>query len=355
MDSSEHPLIDVVLTTYGPVPYIEQALDSVLAQTYPNWRLTVVDNSPETGGARGALDGYPEDPRVRYLATGGLNQAENWTAAFRSADAPYIAMIHDDDFWEPEFLARRAAALEAHPECAIAFSAYREIDGDGREIALRAPRVPEGVLRPEAFVPVEFVRNAIPTCAVLYRRSAFEAVGGSFDADSGYIDYDLWMRLAVRYPVYSLHVWDCSMRFHEGSVTATFHSSKRNGELWLRFVERAEAAIDAVNPDLVPQRVRRRRRAAALLSIAADELEADNRAEAKRVLRGALRLHPRSVLDPRVPVMALALATGPRASRLLISARSLKVRLDIPTHDHDVKRRIDDLRVGAGRRWGRAA
>src|SRR5215208_6287597 len=123
MEAGTPPLVDVVLPTYGPVPYLGESLDSVLAQTYPAWRLTLIDNSPETGGARAVLDRYGDDPRLRYQATGGLTQAANWTAAFRSGDAPYIAMIHDDDLWEPEFLERRIAALEAHRDCAFVFSA----------------------------------------------------------------------------------------------------------------------------------------------------------------------------------------------------------------------------------------
>src|SRR3954451_14854035 len=72
------PLVDIVLPTHGPVPYLGEALASAFAQTYPAWRLTVVDNSPESGGAEGALAPYRSDPRVCYIATGGLNQAENW-------------------------------------------------------------------------------------------------------------------------------------------------------------------------------------------------------------------------------------------------------------------------------------
>src|SRR4051794_18967017 len=62
------PLVDIVLTTYGPVPYLAAALASAFAQTYEHWRLTLVDNSPETGEARAVLAPHEGDPRVRYLA-----------------------------------------------------------------------------------------------------------------------------------------------------------------------------------------------------------------------------------------------------------------------------------------------
>jgi glycosyltransferase involved in cell wall biosynthesis len=345
MEAGTPPLVDVVLPTYGPVPYLRDALDSVLAQTYPAWRLTLIDNSPETGGARAVLDRYGDDPRLRYQATGGLSQAENWNAAFRSGDAPYIAMIHDDDVWAPEFLERRVAAMEAHPECAFVFSAYREIDSEGRIRAIHAPRVPAGPLPPEQFVPVEFVRNAIPVCSVLYRRSAFAAVGASFDPTAGYIDYDLWLRLAVRYPVYSLHEWDNDSRVHDGSVTTAFQESRRNGELWLRLVDHAEATLAGADRELVPTRLRRRRRSAAILSVAADDLQAGDRKQALAGLRRGLRLYPRAVIDARVPFLLVGLATGRLGGKLIAGARAAKLRWDIPTHDHDVKRRLDDLRL----------
>src|SRR4051794_31742490 len=178
------PLVDVVLPTYGPVPYLGEALASALAQTYPAWRLTVVDNSPETGGAEGVLAPYMSDARVRYMATGGLGQAENWNAALAAGDAPYVAMLHDDDLWDPEFLDRRVAGLEEHRECAFAFSAYREIDEQGALVGVHAPRIRAGVLPPAHFVRREFARNVVAVISVMYRRSALDAVGdGPFRAE----------------------------------------------------------------------------------------------------------------------------------------------------------------------------
>jgi glycosyltransferase involved in cell wall biosynthesis len=346
-DPLSQPLVDIVLPTYGAVPYLAEALDSAFAQTYSNWRLTLVDNSPETGGARGVLEPYQDDPRVRYLATGGLSQADNWTAGFRSGDAPYIAMLHDDDLWDPPFIARRVTEMEAHPACAMVFSAYRQIDERGRVIGLHAPRARQGVLEPAEFVPREFVRNAIPVTTVLYRRTAFESAGGSFDGASGYIDYHLWIRLAARHPVLSLHLQDCSLRSHGGSVTSAFQNSQRNGEVWLRFVDHAEAAIDEVDPALVPARLRHRRRAAALVSVAADEAMTGHPDEVRRLLRAALRLHPPAVLDPRIAVLAALLTTGPRAAGFVAAARKFKTRWHIPTSRQDLKRRVDDLQLTA--------
>jgi hypothetical protein len=325
------------------VPFLEEALQSALAQTYANASITVVDNSPESGGARAIVARYESDPRLHYLATGGLSQAENWNAAFRSGNAPYIGMLHDDDRWDPGFIERRVTAMEAHPECAFVFSSYREIDENGREAAVRASRIKAGVHPPETFVPRQFEHNVVPVATVLYRRTAFEAVGGMFQPGAGNIDLELFLRLALRYPVLSLDVRDCSMRVHPGTVTTTARVNSQKGEMRLGYLDYAERAIDATRPDLVPQRMRRRRRAAATLTAAGDELQAGRVAEARRHLRAAVRLHPPIVLDVRVVILATLVLIGRRAAGLIASARAFERRWNIPIHPREVKRRADDL------------
>jgi hypothetical protein len=336
------PPVDIVLTTSGPVPFLEEALQSALAQTYANANITVVDNSPESGAARAIVARYESDPRLHYLATGGLSQAENWNAAFRSGTAPYIGMLHDDDLWDPDFIERRVAAMEAHPECAFAFSTYREIDETGRESAVRASRIEPGVHHPETFVPRQFEHNVVPVATVLYRRTAYEAVGGRFQPGAGNIDLELFIRLALRYPVLSLDVRDCSMRVHAGTVTTTARVNSFKGEMRLGYLDHAERAIDAVRPELVPRSMRHRRRAAATLTAAGDDLQAGRVAEARRRLRAAIRLHPPIVLDVRVVILATLVLIGPRAAGALAWARGFEQRWNIPIHPREVKRRADD-------------
>lgn len=342
------PLVDVCLPTYGPVPYLAEALEGMVAQSYEHWRLTLVDNSPETGGAAAVLEPYLTDPRVRYLATGGLDQAHNWTTAMRSGDAPYVAMLHDDDIWEPGFLERRVAFLEAHPECGLVFSNYREIGADSKEIAPRAPRLAPGVHQPLDFVPREYLDNVIPVATVLYRRSAFDAAGGDFDPRIKFPDYELWLRMAVQRPVGFLDVRDCRLRIHPASVTSTMRSY---GQAWLDFVERADEIIARDLPAaLPPLRFRRRRRSAALLTCALDAYQEGRMSDAAGFLRRALRTYPRSLLDPRVPALLMLLASGGRGRRALERTRVLQRRYHLQVHRFDLRMLLDDLMVRAGLR-----
>ncbi|MDQ1741601.1 MAG: hypothetical protein QOE53_3253, partial [Pseudonocardiales bacterium] len=200
-----------------------------------------------------------------------------------------------------------------------------------------------GVHQPETFVPRQFEHNVVPVATVLYRRTAFEAVGGMFQPGAGNIDLELFIRLALRYPVLSLDVRDCSMRVHDGTVTTTARVNSFKGEMRLGYLDYAERAIDAARPELVPRQMRRRRRAAATLTVAADELQAGRVANARRRLREAVRLHPAIVLDLRVVVLATLVLIGPRAAGAVALARGIERRWNIPIHPREVKRRADDV------------
>ena len=85
--------VDVGLTAYRRATYICEAIESVLAQTFDRWRLTVCDNGPGGGEIERAIQPYLSDPRVVYLATTrDLTLAANWTNALNQGTGPYVAV-----------------------------------------------------------------------------------------------------------------------------------------------------------------------------------------------------------------------------------------------------------------------
>lgn len=313
--------VDIVLPTYGEPRYLKEAIDSVIGQSLLNWRLVVFDNSPEDGRAATVVEPYMADPRVQRVVTGKLSQAENYTRGLRHGVAPYVALLPDDEYWEQGFLARRVAFLDSHPACGLVFSASRVIDDRGDEIAERTHRLTEGVHVPEDFVPRLFEHQVITTTPVLMRRSACEAVGAYFSGAYGtLIDYEMWLRMAVSFPVGYLAVRDCAGRFHGESVTAT--SSLLRGQERLRLVAHAEQLIRDNSPPLdVPRRLARRRRARVLVTCALDAAQSGDTPAARGYLRGSVRLHARVVFDPRVWVALGILATGTRGRLALERVR----------------------------------
>ena len=101
------PVVDVGVPTWGRPQYLRETIESVLAQTFQRWRLTVSENGPGDEEIRAIVEPYLDDSRVRHVPTGSeISAPENATRAIEAGDAPFVALLHDDDRWDPEFLAR---------------------------------------------------------------------------------------------------------------------------------------------------------------------------------------------------------------------------------------------------------
>jgi glycosyltransferase involved in cell wall biosynthesis len=328
----EPPLVDVGIPAHERPAYTREALECVLAQTLRRWRTTISENGDHPDVVREALQPLLADPRVDFVERPPTVPAsENWTALIQTGTAPYVALLHDDDLWDPEFLERRVDFLERHPDCAFVFSATKEVDGSGR-VTRHAPfELEEGIHEPERFVPVLYNHNVIGPPSILVRRSAYEAVGPSFHKEIfPFYDYEMWLRLAVRYPAGYLRVRDCSVRIHD--VRATFEL-RNYGASYLQILDYADELIPRELPSArIPPRLRRRRRARAHLTSALDALVEAGRRPALAHLLKAVRMHPPSVFDARFVGGLGALALGPAGPEMLRRARRFVLRRGLSLH-----------------------
>jgi glycosyltransferase involved in cell wall biosynthesis len=322
--------VDVCVPTRGAAPYLEQTLDSVLAQTFEDWSMLISENGPEGGELEDRIRRYLSDPRIHYSATGGdLGAAQNHTRLIQAGSAPYVGIIHDDDRWHPEFLARRFEFLEAHAECGFVFSGNLEIDEQGREVRRSRLVLAEGAHESAEVAELLMQRNVIGIPTVLVRRSAYEAVGPAFDDETLAFDYEMWLRLTLRFRVGYLAVRDADYRVHSQQVTMT---SRRRGEQNVRLLEQIEALLDGAPTVDVDRKPLRRRLAGAHLSAALDSLQDADKPSARRHLGHALRIHPSVAVDPRTPAALLGLALGARGRRALDRARYLVLRKGLRVH-----------------------
>jgi glycosyltransferase involved in cell wall biosynthesis len=191
------PMVSVVLTVYNRLEFFAQALASVRAQTFENYEVIIADDSG-TGAAR-ELSLAPNDPRIVYHANrASLGVALSLRAAMGRARGQYIAILNDDDLWEPEFLARLAPPLEARSNRMLAFCDHAIIDANGHvdEAATESNTkrfgrwgLAEGdIPDPKAFV---LRHNGVPLAmGSLFRASAFPRERLVSDVAGA---YDFWM------------------------------------------------------------------------------------------------------------------------------------------------------------------
>jgi glycosyltransferase involved in cell wall biosynthesis len=221
------PLVSVIMPTYKRLDSLPQALESVLAQTYGNFEILVSDNGPSEEVAN--LAASYGDERIRYRHNGGnIGPMRNALAAYRIARGAYLATLHDDDIWEPNFLQRLVPPLEADPDLTLAFSDHWIIRGDGAidhvvtETETRRygkDRLREGVYRP--FYHLALVERAVnPVVAGVLRKSAID--WDYFPQDMAPA-YDLWLAyLASRHGRGAYYCPDRLSRYrmHGSSLTA---------------------------------------------------------------------------------------------------------------------------------------
>lgn len=134
------PKAAIIVPAYNVERTIGETLRSLLAQTFSDFELIVVDD----GSSDRTLDvvaGF-DDPRIRVIrqANRGLAGAHN--TGVHAAAAPYIGFCDADDLWAPEKLARHVAHLDANPAVGLSFAGSRMIDDDGRPFgASQSPKL----------------------------------------------------------------------------------------------------------------------------------------------------------------------------------------------------------------------
>jgi glycosyltransferase involved in cell wall biosynthesis len=293
-------LVDVGIPTYGQPRFLGEAIECVLAQTISSWQLTISENGPASDEVGGIVERYLSDPRVRYVTTGtNLGGGQNSTSLLRGGRAPYVALLHDDDRWKPEFLARRLPFLEANPSCGLVFSSCDFIDEQGSVVYRFAPKLGEGIQPRQGFLRTLYRRNVICIPTVLVPRWCYEAVGPAFSDSVLFYDYEMWLRIAFRFDIGFLNVSDASYRLHRAQTTHGIASNM--GEHRIALLDAVESTVP---PDF-PSLERRRARSGALLRVALEALERGDRRTAVACLRKAIREHPVGPLDPKMASLVI--------------------------------------------------
>jgi Glycosyl transferase family 2 len=332
-------LVDVGIPVRGRVRYIAEAIESVVAQSASYWRLTISEDGPGSAKVEAVVRPYLRDPRIRHVTTNQrVGAALNHSLLIQAASAPYVALLHDDDRWEPHFLERRVSFLERHDECGLVFSPVSFIDKDGRATERSLAELPEGCHSSERVVSIMLDHNPVPFPSVLVRRSAYEAVGCAFDDRFKRLyDYEMWLRLAVRFAVGYLTTCDSCWRVHGDQSTHSVENRRREFALLL---EQANVGVREYLPQLRPTGMQTRRVLAGwTLTNALDAVEQGRRGVALRELAAALHTYPLASFDVRTPAMLASLVFGRSGSRSLHRVRQVVRRHQVDVHPMRALRR----------------
>ena len=267
--------VSVILPSYNRPAFLRAAVDSVFAQTLPDWELVIADDGSD-GETRGYVQALGRDPRVQVVSldhSGNPGAVRN--AAAQRARGHWLAFLDSDDVWMADKLERQLQAMAAHPERQWSYGAIDRIDATGNVIPRRTPAHP----RPQGDILEDVIRwragIAMPT--VMVTRELFARVGGFDEAHPMFEDFDLWLRLATASPATAIDVPLAGVRFH-----ATHYGShgERGYRDWIALFERWRPRISAAHL----QRALDEQCVACLIGIAHARIAAGRPVDALRVM-----------------------------------------------------------------------
>jgi Glycosyl transferase family 2 len=187
------PLVTVLMAVHNGEPFVRQSLQSVLAQTYNEFELLVIDDA--------STDTTPEivrrlgDNRVRLIRNErNLGQVPSLNRGLREAQGEYVARLDADDICLSERLARQVAVLESNPAVCLVGSWIQAVDERGRELGRLQRTLTDYV---DFLYHTLIMRVYISHPASMYRRAPVLALGGYDETKGPAEDKDLWRKLAL--------------------------------------------------------------------------------------------------------------------------------------------------------------
>ena len=192
MALSPQPLVSIITPSFNQAQYLEQTIQSVVEQDYPNLELIVMDGG-STDGSKAIIEKYA--PRLSYWQSqkdGGQTDAIN--QGFTRAKGEVLAWLNSDDLLYPDAVSKAVEALRRYPQAVMVYGNCDLVNGQGKFIKrFPAAQTDLGKLR-QGYVH-------IPQQAAFFLAEAWKKVGPLDPSFFFAMDYDLWTRLAKLGPL----------------------------------------------------------------------------------------------------------------------------------------------------------
>jgi glycosyltransferase involved in cell wall biosynthesis len=224
------PLISVVIPAYNSEKTIQETIKSVLKQSFKNLELIVIDD----GSKDSTFDIVSSfsDSRLRVFSYLNAGVSASRNRGLAKAAGEFISFLDADDLWTPDKLEAQLKALEANPQAAVAYSWTDYIDELGQFLYPGNHPTATGDVYSELLVN-DFLENGSNP---LIRREALRQVGGFDESLCGPEDWELFIRLAARYPFVVVPRSQVLYRMSTNSIS--FNLSRQEAQC-LQVIERA--------------------------------------------------------------------------------------------------------------------
>lgn len=250
MNLTANPLISVVMPVHNALPFLSESIGSILAQTLTDFEFVILDDASTDGSLELLREWSRRDQRIQIHESKkrlGLSGSSN--AVVAKARAPLVARMDADDIAHPDRLRKQWDVIASCPDVAVVGTLCNGIDGTGREVR---PRDRWRLVRRSVYVP-------FPHGSAMFRREAFDRIGGYAENSDGGEDQDLFSRMATCGRVLTLPDVLYSYRYHSSNATlingarAVGENHSQNGHALAAFYMLGAMRLWAGNPPMLLQ------------------------------------------------------------------------------------------------------
>jgi glycosyltransferase involved in cell wall biosynthesis len=215
-------LISIILPIYNGEKYMRQSIDSVLAQTYGNWELLIVDDGSTDRTAEIAMEYVQKDLRIQYHKNPqNMRLPRTLNRGFSMAKGAYLTWTSDDNYYYPTALEKMYHALESEKKH-FCFASCDVINENGQIVDVIAVNEKSG--------KIVVGHNTVGAC-FLYSREAYQSVG-EYDTEMTLVeDYDYWQRICMKYDPVCISENLYAYRWHDGALTSTMSKQQHASTL----------------------------------------------------------------------------------------------------------------------------
>lgn len=251
------PKVSVVVPNYNHARFLRQRIDSILAQTFQNFELILLDDC-STDDSRSVLSSYSSDPHVSAVVFNEKNSGttyKQWNRGVRLARGEYVWLAESDDYSDSRFLERLSSVLDSHPSAQFVFCRSYAVTedgspdgfGDSKFLGFDQDCWSEDYCRDgRELCRTYMIRsNILPNAAsVLFRKAAYERVGGADENMRLNGDWKLWASLMMQGDVAYVSEPLNYYRFHGAAVRYTLDMSKTIIPEWSAVTRWLDSTLD---------------------------------------------------------------------------------------------------------------
>lgn len=185
--------ISIVVTCYNYGKYLERCLNSILAQTYKDYEIFII-NDGSTDNTDEVVAPYINNPNLKYIKQENAGQTVAKNNGISHASGEYIAFLDADDLWEKDKLEKQIILFNA-PKVGVVYSGFTQIGENDETTYIFVPSLKHrGKIREQLLF-----NNFICFSSSIIRRSVLDEIGHFDESLAMGIDWDLWLRVSIKY------------------------------------------------------------------------------------------------------------------------------------------------------------